>query len=313
MIDRRRFLSNGLALPLIGAATAAYTIGVEPNLLLQVKRYSLIPANWPAGLSLRLAVISDIHAGEPFMSSARIRRICEAANALNADAVLLLGDFNAGHFFVTRAVDEQQTGEALSVLRAPLGCYAVLGNHDWSHGPLLTTPSDGAVAIRRALGQAGIVVLENDAVPLAKDGRRFWIAGLGDQLIDAWGRKGPNDIERGQDDLDGTLAKVTDLAPIILMAHEPMIFPSVPKRVALTLCGHTHGGQVNLPLLGPVVGDIRFGFDYVYGHLQRDDRHLIISGGLGESVAPVRLLRPPEIVEIVLGATEGPRAQFVEW
>ncbi len=119
------------------------------------------------------------------MGAARIRRIAEAANALNPDAVLLLGDFNAGHFFVNRAVTSQQIGEALSVLRAPLGCYAVLGNHDWWHGDLLTLPSDGTVAIRRALKQAGIVVLENHAIPLSRNGEKFWLAGLGDQLADA--------------------------------------------------------------------------------------------------------------------------------
>jgi predicted MPP superfamily phosphohydrolase len=80
-----------------------------------------------------------------------------------------------------------------------------------------------------------------------------------------------------------------------------MIFRSVPERVALTLCGHTHGGQINLPLFGPVIGELRFGAD-VYGHVVRDNRHLIISGGLGESVAPIRFMRPPEIVEVTLGA-----------
>jgi predicted MPP superfamily phosphohydrolase len=257
-------------------------------------------------LRLKLAVISDLHAGEPFMSAARIRRIAEAANALKPDAIALLGDYNAGHFFVTRAVDAQQTAEALSVLRAPLGVYSVLGNHDWAHGALLTSPSDGASAIRRALRQAGIEVLENDAVPLAKDGRKFWIVGLGDQLLDLDDFHGvdPAKLE-GADDLDGALAKVTDAAPIILLAHEPMIFAATPPRVALTLCGHTHGGQINLPLLGPIVGDIRFGPDFVYGHHQRDERHLIVSGGLGESVVPARLMRPPEIVEVVLGRDEG--------
>jgi predicted MPP superfamily phosphohydrolase len=265
---------------------------------------------------LRLVVLSDIHAGEPFMSAGKVRRICEAANALNPDAILLLGDFNAGHIFVTRAVESQQIGEALSTLSAPLGCYAVLGNHDWQHGPLITTPSDGAVAIRRALRQAGIAVLENDAVPLAANGRKFWIVGLGDQLIDE-----ADVVAQGQyvdaeiigDDLDAALAKVTDDAPVILMAHEPMIFPTVPKRVELTLCGHTHGGQINLPFLGPVVGDIRFGFDFVYGQIERGERHLIISGGLGESVAPVRLQRPPEIVEVILGSAPAEQMEFVRW
>ncbi len=90
-----------------------------------------------------------------------------------------------------------------------------------------------------------------------------------------------------------------------MMAHEPMIFRHMPKRVALTLSGHTHGGQVNLPLLGPIVGTLRFGSDLVYGHVVRDERHLIISGGLGESVAPVRFMRPPEIVQVELGAPDG--------
>ncbi|HUO55642.1 MAG TPA: metallophosphoesterase [Rhodoblastus sp.] len=302
MIDRRQFLASGLALPALAAATAVYAIGIEPNFILQVKRYVLTPAGWPAALRLRLVVLSDIHAGEPFMGAARIGRICDAANALSPDAILLLGDFNAGHFFVTRAVDSQQTGEALSRLRAPLGCYSVLGNHDWWHGPLITSPSDGTVAIRRALRQAGIVVLDNDAVALAKNGEKFWLVGLADQLIDALAMGPPNMATSGGDDLDLALAKVSDDAPVILLVHEPMIFPLVPRRVALTLCGHTHGGQVNLPLLGPVVGDLRFGSDFVYGHLARDDRHLIVSGGLGESVAPVRLFRPPEIVEIILGS-----------
>ncbi|MCI4679281.1 metallophosphoesterase [Rhodoblastus acidophilus] len=310
MIDRRRFLSRGLALPLLGASTAVYAIGIEPNFILKVKRYALTPAGWPAGLHLRFAVISDIHAGEPFMSAARIRRIAQAANALNPDAVLLLGDFNAGHFFVTRAVDSQQVGEALSALRAPLGCYAVLGNHDWWHGPLLTSPSDGTVAIRRALRQAGIVVLENDAVALAKDGKGFWIVGLADQLIDAMAQIDSGAQKVGGDDLDGALAKVSDDAPVILLAHEPMIFRSAPQRIALTLCGHTHGGQVNLPLLGPVVGDLRFGADFVYGHVELGGRNMIISGGLGESVAPVRFLRPPEIVEVELGAPANETAQL---
>jgi predicted MPP superfamily phosphohydrolase len=306
MIDRRQFLAGGLALPLLGAATGVYAIGVEPNFFLQVKRYELTPIGWPAGLQLRLAILTDIHAGEPFMSAERIGRICATANALNPDAVLLLGDYNAGHFFVSRPVTSQQIGEALSVLRAPLGCFAVLGNHDWMHGDLLNSPSDGTVAIRRALGQAGIAVLENDALPLYKQGRKFWLAGLGDQEAE-WTPRGKGFRDAmGVDDLPGTLAKITDDAPVVLMAHEPMIFHSVPQRVAVTLCGHTHGGQINLPLLGPVVGDLRFGVDFVYGHTIRDDRHLIISGGLGESVLPLRFMRPPEIVEVVLGqAAEG--------
>jgi predicted MPP superfamily phosphohydrolase len=303
MIDRRQFLIGGVALPLIGLGLGAYAVVVEPNFILNITRYRLTPKDWPPGLRLRFAAISDIHAGEPFMSAARIGRIAQAVNALAPDAILLLGDYNAGHRFIRRAVTSQQIGEALSALRAPLGVFAVLGNHDWWHGDLLGRPNDGTTGIRRALTQAGIRVLENDAVPLSKDGEKFWLLGLGDQLVRFWGHAGDED-KIGVDDLEGTLNKVTDSAPIVMMAHEPMIFRDVPNRIALTLSGHTHGGQINLPLLGPVVGQLRFGRSLVYGHSQVEDRHIIVSGGLGESVAPVRFLRPPEILEITLGGGE---------
>lgn len=104
----------------------------------------------------------------------------------------------------------------------------------------------------------------------------------------------------GVDDLGGTLAKVTDKAPIVLLAHEPDIFPSVPARVALTLSGHTHGGQVRLLGYSPVVPS-RFGNRYAYGHIVEQDRHLVVSGGLGCSGLPVRFGVPPEIVFLELG------------
>jgi predicted MPP superfamily phosphohydrolase len=296
MIDRRRFLAGAAALPLLGVASGVYAFGVEPEWM-RIKRYALTPPLWPVGLSLRLVIIADLHACEPYMPAERIRRICLQANALRPDAILLLGDYNAGHRFVTRPVNSQQIGEALSVLRAPQGVFAILGNHDWRHGDLLDTPSDGTVAIRRALAQAGVKLLENDAVPRSKDGQSFWFVGLGDQLIYPTGYNS----YKGVDDLDGALAKVTDAAPVILLAHEPMIFKRTPKRVSLTLCGHTHGGQVNLPLIGPVASEVRFGSDLVYGHIIRDERHLIVSAGLGESRLPIRFRRPPELVEVTLG------------
>jgi predicted MPP superfamily phosphohydrolase len=104
----------------------------------------------------------------------------------------------------------------------------------------------------------------------------------------------------GTDDLPRTLAQVSDEAPVILMAHEPDIFPKVPDRVSLTISGHTHGGQVRIFGYAPVVPS-RFGNRYVYGHKIERDRHLIVSGGLGCSSLPVRLGSPPEIVMIELG------------
>ena len=105
----------------------------------------------------------------------------------------------------------------------------------------------------------------------------------------------------GLDDLNATLAKVTDDAPVILMIHEPDAFTEVPSRVALTLAGHTHGGQVRIFGYSPVVPSA-YGNRFAYGHVVEDGRHLIVSGGLGCSVLPVRFGVPPEINLIELGA-----------
>jgi predicted MPP superfamily phosphohydrolase len=141
-------------------------------------------------------------------------------------------------------------------------------------------------------------VLENDAIPVRKGDQTFWVAGLGDQMAHLAGRHNFHGI----DDLPATLAKVTDDAPVVLLAHEPFLFHRVPSRVALTLCGHTHGGQVNLPIISPIYERANFGTDKVYGHIVENDRHMIISGGLGTSIAPVRFMRPPEVVAVTLSS-----------
>ncbi len=105
----------------------------------------------------------------------------------------------------------------------------------------------------------------------------------------------------GVDDLAGTLRQVTDDAPVILMAHEPDIFPDVPARVALTLSGHTHGGQVRFAGFAPIVPS-KFGRRYAYGHIVEGGRNLVVSGGLGLSGLPLRFGSPPEIVVVELGA-----------
>ncbi|MFV0280873.1 MAG: metallophosphoesterase [Rhodoblastus sp.] len=294
MITRRLLLQGAAGLVLGSTALASYAVAVEPGFMLDVTRYAITPRTWPAGLDLRVAIIADIHACEPWMPASRIRLIAEVANSLNPDIVVLLGDFNGGHRMVTGPVMPQQWGEALSVLEAPLGVHAVLGNHDWWHGPLPRTRADGAESIRRALRHMNASVLENDALRLRKDGKPFWLVGLGDQLAHRRGRR----RFQGADDLDGALGQVTDDAPIVLLAHEPYIFHRVPDRVAVTLCGHTHGGQVNLPIAGPFIANRRFGPDLVYGHTISGDRHIVISAGLGTSILPVRFMRPPEIVDL---------------
>ncbi len=190
-------------------------------------------------------------------------------------------------------------GRGARGLKAPLGVHAVMGNHDYWEDKAIQRAMQGPTVAHRALEAAGIPVYENDAVRLSKDGRPFWLAGLGDQLafLPA-ARRGP--VPRfGADDLAATLAKVTDDAPVILLAHEPNIALKVPSRVALQLSGHTHGGQVRLLGWSPAVPPQR-GVKLAYGHIKLKC-DVIVSGGLGCSIVPVRVGMPPEIVEVTLG------------
>jgi hypothetical protein len=235
-----------------------------------------------------------------------VEHIVAEANALGADLVALLGDYETVNRYTDARVPVRDWSRALGRLRAPLGVHAVLGNHDWWQDAMAMQRERGPVIGRRALEDAGVPVYENDAVRLAKDGHPFWIAGLGDQWAFRRGRRRSSDKQhaghRGVDDLAGTLARVTDEAPVILLAHEPDIFPKVPARVALTLSGHTHGGQVRVMGYSPIVPSA-YGQRYAYGHVVEGGRHLIVSGGLGCSGVPVRIGVPPEIVLVELGAS----------
>ena len=303
MITRRGFLrlAGGSLFALL--STAAYAFGIEPLLLTHVKRYALTPERWPAGLQLKVVALADIHACRPWMDPERIASLVAEANALQPDIIVLLGDYVAGTRLVTDWVDSSEWAAALSGLQAPLGVYAVLGNHDWWEDKTAQRTGQGPTVARKALEHVGIPVLENDAVRLEKDGQGFWIAGLADQIALLRNRELGRMHDTGLDDLPGTLAKVTDHAPVILLAHEPDIFAEVPGRVSLTLSGHTHGGQVRLFGYSPVVPS-RFGNRYAYGHVVESGRNLIVSGGLGFSGLPVRFGVRPEILSIELGSTE---------
>ena len=296
MLSRRSFFKAllGSAAALIG--TGAYAFGIEPSFRLRVQRYQLIPPDWPAGLKLRMAVLADIHAGEPYLPVARVEEIVGATNELGADVIAVLGDFVAGHRFMTRQIGMPEIAPVLARLKAPLGVYSILGNHDWWDDVTAQRERKGPIIAARALREAGIAVLENDVVRLTKGEQPFWVAGLGDQIAFMLGRG----RFQGVDDLPGTLSKVDDDAPVILLAHEPDIFPRVPERVALTLSGHTHGGQVRLFGYSPIVPS-EYGNRFAYGHVVEDGRHLIVSGGLGTSILPVRFGVPPEIVLVELG------------
>jgi len=287
-VSRRDFILRGVGIVgASGVSTAAYATAIEPERLVTTS-YRVTPPGWRAG-RLTLGVIADLHAGGPNMVREHISRAVDRTNALKPDIVVLLGDYFATHRFVTERVPHHVWAGEFARLRAPLGVFAILGNHDWWYD---------VAGVRNALGEVGIPVLENRAVLLGEGERRFWLAGLGDQLAHRLGRN----KFRGEDDLAGTLAQVTTDHPVILLAHEPDIFPTVPERVSLTLSGHTHGGQIRVPLLWQHAVPSRYGARYAYGHIVEAGRHLVVSGGLGTSFVPVRLGVPPEVVHIELGA-----------
>jgi uncharacterized protein len=288
-VTRRRFLIGGAGLiGLSASATGAYAGAVEP-LGLIVTPYALNPPGWPADRKLTISVIADLHAGGPDMLLPHIRQVVDTANALQSDLVVLLGDYKAWYRFKTEPVADLLWADELTRLEAPLGTWAILGNHDWWHD---------LAGVRSALAHARIPLLENDAVLLGAPGRRFWLAGLGDQLAHRIGHGG----FRGVDDLPGTLERIKTDDPVLLLAHEPDIFPTVPERVVLTLAGHTHGGQIRIPLIWPYFVPSRYGARYAYGHVVEAGRHMVVSGGLGTSIVPARLGVPPEIVHVTLGA-----------
>ncbi|MEM9781068.1 MAG: metallophosphoesterase [Pseudomonadota bacterium] len=278
----------------LGAGHGFGVAGRAPN----ARRYTPQPAGWSGG-RLRIAALSDLHAARPWMTVERVAGIVAAANALEPDLIVLLGDYLATQRLQGRLYAMQDIAPTLSGLRAPMGAWAVLGNHDWRFTERERKAGRGAEAIARALRDAGITVLENEARRLVTaTGARVWLAGLGCQLAHTPDRGKRRDW-RGVDDLPATLAQVDDDAPVILLAHEPDIFATAPPRVTLTLSGHTHGGQVRLFGRAWVVPS-RHGRRYAWGHIVEDGRHLVVSGGLGCSGIPLRLGVPPEITVIDL-------------
>ncbi len=289
-LTRRRFVvASAGVFGLSATTTAAYASVVEPRELI-VTRYAPNLAGWPAGRELTVTVVADLHAGGPDMTLPRVRYVVDAAQALRADLIVLLGDFKAWYaYFKSEPVADLLWAAELSRLKAPLGTWAILGNHDWWHD------LDG---VRSALARVRIPVLENSAVLLGEAGRRF-LARRPRRSARLPAR--PRRVPRCRRSAGHTRANQNRRSG---PASRPRAghFPNVPARVALTLAGHTHGGQIRVPLLWPSYVPSRYGARYAYGHVVEDGRHLIVSGGLGTSIIPARLGVPPEIVHVTLGA-----------
>ena len=249
-MTRRGLLKWLGRLALAGASVGTYALVIEPGFLLRTQYYALTPPNWTPGLKLRLVLIADPHLGEPYMGLTRWNRILDLANSLEGDLNLLLGDYAATHRFVTSRIDVADTARAARKLNSPLGTFAIIGNHDWWGDAAAQSLGQGPTLAQRALEDVGIPVLENKVARLAKHNLPFWLSGTASIVAIKTRIRGRFE---GRDNLAGTLAQVTDDAPIIHLAHEPDLFTQMPPRVSLTLSGHTHGGQVRLMGWSPIV------------------------------------------------------------
>ena len=256
---------------------------IEPETLV-ARRVTVESAQWQ-GPPLRIGLISDTHVGSPHVDAARMARIVARMNGEHPDLVALLGDYVGGHERSTAhsAAENREILAGIAAfgkLSAPLGKVAVFGNHDWWY-------DDTAVA--DAFARIGVPLLANKSLRLARPGAPFWIAGLDDA---ASLRRRPS--------FDAALRDVPLDAPVIALGHRPDIFFDAPARVAITLVGHTHGGQINFPLLGRPVAVSRGSRLWPWGAFDVDARKLYVTSGIGISGLPARLNQPPEIVVLTL-------------
>lgn len=272
-VSRRNLL---LSFALSAVAGGGYSFLVEPNWL-RIRRYDLTSPKWPDQFEpLKIVFATDFHVGCPSVGLEETHAIVKTINALKPDIVLLGGDFLISGVLLGTKIKPAPIAAILGQLHARHGVYSVLGNHDWWE--------DGE-GMRRSLEAQNIKVLENDTRRIERDGGSFWLAGLAD------------DTTR-HPDLEKTMAQIDNSAPVIMLAHDPACFLTMGDRPVVTLCGHTHGGQIVIPYVMPLVIPGRAPRKYAYGHIQEQGRDLIVSSGIGTSILPARFGRRPEIVEI---------------
>jgi len=256
---------------------AIYATAIRPRRI-RLRRETLALPRWPGALDgLRVAVICDLHAGAVHIKERKVDEVVARVNAERPDICLLLGDYIDPEALFAREVPVERVASSLADLRAPLGLLAVIGNHDRRFG------GDHVAA---ALREAGIPVLRDDATDIEMAGERIAFVGL---------REGERRPRK-----DGPLPIPDDGDATIVLSHVPDVFPRIPDHVALTVSGHTHGAQVDLPGVRGLITPSRYGARYKAGHIVEDGRHLYVCRGVGTSHLPIRLGAPPEIALLTL-------------
>ncbi|MCK6578699.1 MAG: metallophosphoesterase [Anaerolineae bacterium] len=269
LIKAAALASAGAAGALIYAHRAADRLTVTPKSFL----HSAVPR---AFHGYRIAQFSDIHIDETRRSVERLHRAVDAINAAAPDLIVCTGDFVTQRF----RLHPHDLTEALRRLRAPDGVLAILGNHDHRYNRLIT---------QRALAEVGITELENAFTTLRRGADALHIAGV-DSMV------------RQRARLDAVLAALPADGMAILLAHEPDYadIAAASGRFTLQLSGHTHGGQINLPLARQL-GLPVYGRRYIGGFYNVRGMWLYVNRGIGTSGVPLRLRARPEITIFTLG------------
>lgn len=268
---------------LYGGICLYYAIYIEPAKLI-LKQVDIHLPQWHKSWhGLRILLISDIHAGK-YQDHERLEKIIRLVESRSADLILLLGDYGAGYNKLD-SMPPEDIGHFLARLKARYGVYAILGNHDWVYNPIL---------FRQALTDAGIPILENESC-LVSCGERgvLELCGLPDYGTREHWFINKKIVKRKNAEL-----------PSLAMTHNPLPFILYPDQMPydLTVSGHTHGGQVSLPLLGPVKLPLEYRIAGLVKGLKksRDGRQIYITSGLGNTLWNMRFGNVPEIVELVI-------------
>lgn len=224
---------------------------------------------------LRLAHLSDLHVGA-FIGPEMVRRWVEATQEQAPDLVVITGDLTDSEkpALIRPAVAEMRG------FRAPLGVWAVWGNHDYR---LRAYKSRDLSDLEAWLEASGVRVLNNAGVLLRED---FYLAGV-------------DDFWHGRPDVAGALEGLPDSAASLLLCHNPDYLFEVPATVGLTLCGHTHGGQIWIPFFGAVFTSSKYGQRFAEGWVE-DPVKAFVSRGLGVSTLPLRYRCEAELVVLDL-------------
>lgn len=246
----------------------------------EVKEYTFTSPDVPAAFDgTRIVLLADIHRSF-FFSEKRLAHLVDRTNAMDADMIVLGGDYVYGSQDYEAAAFAE-----LARLKAPLGTFAVLGNHDYAHPG--GDRNDPAVAMEAAR-KAGIPMLDNTGVWIEKAGQRFRLAGV-------------SDLQQGYPDAAAAIGGTSASDLVLLVSHEPDVAEDLtPGAADLVLSGHTHGGQLTFfGLWAPVVGS-KYGQKYRTGMVSNGAATVIISNGVGTVFPPLRFFARPQIVVVTL-------------